>query len=57
MGEAVPTLSHREASHAHSDRLLGGARPVASDPALVMEPGRLRLLAAIIISPAAALTL
>jgi hypothetical protein len=49
-------LAHRDASHVLDD-LLGGARPVASDPALAMVPCRSRLLAANIISPAAALTL
>ena len=57
IGEAVPMLAHRDASHALAIDLLGGARlPVASDPELAMWPHRLRLLAAIIISPAATLT-
>jgi hypothetical protein len=49
-------LTHRDASHVFDD-LLGGATPVASDPTLAMVPCRSRLLAANVISPAAALRL
>jgi hypothetical protein len=43
IGEAIPVPSHRDASHVLCD-LLGGARPVASDPALAMVPRRSRPL-------------